>query len=86
MTDRYSVHVLCGVGGWYVEWYTDDDGGSGYGDHSRVCYWYAGRQGGRAACEARAKLPPPAWRHWYQNTGEGAAPYDAATAAGMYDH
>jgi hypothetical protein len=40
--------VLWGPGGWCAEVYTDDDGGSGYGDNPRVGYWY----GTREACEA----------------------------------
>jgi hypothetical protein len=38
-------------GGYHVEFYTDSDGGPGYGDDARVSYWY----GSRAACEALAK-------------------------------
>lgn len=39
-----------------VEWYADDDGGSGFGDHAMVCRWF-----GRTLreCAERAKLPPP---------------------------
>jgi hypothetical protein len=36
------------AGGWYAEVYTDDDGGSGYGDNARSGRWY----GTRAQCEA----------------------------------
>jgi hypothetical protein len=41
-------NVLCDDGGWYAEVYTDDDNGSGYGDHPRVGRWYGTRQ----ECEA----------------------------------
>lgn len=36
------------AGGTFAEVYTDDDDGSGYGDHPRVGRWY----GTRAECEA----------------------------------
>jgi hypothetical protein len=29
--------------GWYVEWYTDSDNGSGLGDNPKVQYWYGTR-------------------------------------------
>ena len=45
------------LGGYpFVEWYRDDDGGSGYGDHAAVAHWF-GRT--MAECEQRSKRPPP---------------------------
>lgn len=46
-------------GGYYVEWYRDDDGGSGYGDHPEITRWYVGRGGSRADCERRARRKRP---------------------------
>lgn len=40
--------VTYGEGGWCAEIYTDDDGGSGYGDNAKTGRWY----GSKEACEA----------------------------------
>jgi len=66
-------------GGWFVEWFDEDT--------ERVSRWYGGRTGGREACNNRAKQdPPPADdSSWVAISEEGAPPYDAATATGMYD-
>ena len=79
-----TKHIGCDGGGYYVEWYSDDDGGSGYGEEAKVARWYGATRG---ACERRADMPPPrrnrAW--WPLSTSSGAPPHDAATATGMYD-
>jgi hypothetical protein len=46
-------------GGWFVEWFTDDDRGSGWGDNAKSARWYAGRGGCRDDCSRRARKRPP---------------------------
>lgn len=67
-------------GGWHVVWYTDDDGGSGYGDRPMVAYWY----GTRDDCERMRVLHPdslpegerPTWEPL--EAGSGVDPFDLA--------
>jgi hypothetical protein len=40
MFDRWVRYWGFDGGGWYVEGYTDDDGGSGHGEHPHVQRWY----------------------------------------------
>ncbi len=47
-----------GPGGWFIEWYRDDDGDSGYGQEAEVAFWYGGRGNGHKMCIERAKRPP----------------------------
>ena len=76
-----TVNIGIDGGGYYVEWYRDDDGGSGYGDNAEINRWYCNSH---AECKARAKRPPPR-EGWVSAGEEGGTPYDAATATGMYD-
>lgn len=83
MKTNISATIIYTAAGWCLEWYRETARGEG-----RVARWYAGRCGDRAACEARAKLPPPhhASSMWVPcGGGDGGPPYDAATATGMYD-
>ena len=79
-----TKQIGCDGGGYYVEWYRDDDGGSGYGEGAEVARWYGAT---REACERRADMPPPRGnRAWLRlSTSSDAPPHDAATATGMYD-
>jgi hypothetical protein len=68
--------------GWYVEWYRDDDGDSGFGDNAEVCRWY----GTHEECSRVLLYGPPRYG-WIPcgELGDGGPPFDAATATGMYD-
>lgn len=55
-----KANVLIGSGGWYVEWYRDDDGDSGYGDNPQRAYWY----GTREECYSLAQAKPPKGTPW----------------------
>lgn len=46
--------------GTFVEWYTDDDNGSGYGDNPRKTRWYDTL----AECRRLAEGPPPQGAVW----------------------
>ncbi len=60
------AQVLYGFGGYYAEWYRDDDANSGYGDNPRRAVWYGSRQ----ECEAVAtNANPPAGTPWTPITG-----------------
>jgi len=48
MMQVLKKYVEYDAGGCRAVVYTDDDGGSGYGNHAHVGYWY----GSRAECEA----------------------------------
>lgn len=64
-----------GCAGWYVEWFQEDEAAPmGF----RCAHWY----GTHEDCVARMAKPAPTLR---PVCGEGAGPYDAATATGMYD-
>lgn len=52
--------LLDSRGGYYVEWYTDDDNGSGYGDNGRVARYYADRD----TCYRMAEGGPPRGLKW----------------------
>lgn len=65
------TEILCGQGGWYVEWFDFDS--------ESTAYWY----GSHAACVERAASPPPPRRQFARSFSSGAG--DAATATGMYD-
>jgi hypothetical protein len=65
-----------GAGGWYVEW-TQEDTQAPMG--FRAAYWY----GMREACVKRMAQRPPCLRPL---RSDGAPPYDAATATGMYGY
>ena len=55
-----QVTLNMDAGGWYIEWYRDDDNNSGFGDNAQVVRWYAGRvDDPRAGCEARAREDAP---------------------------
>lgn len=47
--------------GYRLEWYRDDDGGSGYGEAPEVAYWYGNTY---QECVNRAAGPVPAESHW----------------------
>jgi hypothetical protein len=82
MASYYELGTIEGTvgsdaGGTFVEWYFENDDGDGY-----VARWY----GPRAECERRVNMPPPTREFEpLASLGEGASPYDAATATGMYD-
>ena len=68
--------LLIDRGGYNVEWFREDEDGTGW-----VAHWY----GTEAACRERAKhAPRESW--WTPLTGDGGGgSSDAATATGMYD-
>ena len=75
MSSSPVASLGCGCVGWYVEWFAEDDTAPlGY----RVAHWY----GTREACVERMGRRAP---RLLPARGEGAPPYDAATATGMYD-
>lgn len=90
-----KAEILQDGHGYYIQWYRDSDGDSGYGDNAQLCFWYAERGASRSECEHRAAYPPhdpcaplgPAtlWTPIEEAIHEGP-PFDAATATGMYDH
>lgn len=52
--------------GYYVEWYRDDDGNSGYGDNPRTTRWYCSRAEG---LELVTQADPPIGAVWAPITG-----------------
>lgn len=66
-----KVVLLDSQWGYFAEVYTDDDGGSGYGDNPRVGRWW----GSRAECEA---VDPLAVSLRPMGTDSTADPFDLA--------
>ena len=67
----------CDAGGTFIEFYRDDDGGSGYGDHARVARWYADT----AECQRIMQSDrAPAGLRWtrIEDIPERADPFDLA--------
>lgn len=46
--------IYCTGGAWCLEWYRDDDGGSGWGEGAQVQRWH----GTHGECAERAESPP----------------------------
>jgi len=68
-----KLHKTIGIdnGGWYAEVYTDDDGGSGYGDNPKLGRWY----GTREACE---QVSPEKVKLYPMTIDESPDPFDLA--------
>ena len=50
------------AGGIFAEFYTDDDGGSGYGDNPRVARWYGTLEECKAVTSDQVQFHPlPSW-------------------------
>lgn len=50
--------VQYGPGGWFAEFYRDDDGNSGYGDNPEVAYWFGTEQQCRAVKQSEVTFHP----------------------------
>lgn len=68
---RMRKSICYGPDGYYAEVYTDDDGGSGYGDNPRIGRWY----GTRAECE---RISPLAVRLEPIRCDDSPDPFDLA--------
>jgi hypothetical protein len=69
--------ICCNSGGTYVLWYTDDDGGSGYGDNAHRSFWY----GSHSECQRRIdEREIPARGDWVEWDGETSGPIDPMAA------
>jgi hypothetical protein len=44
MATGRTKRVECCNGGWRAVVYEDDDGGSGYGNHAKIGYWFGTRE------------------------------------------